>query len=410
MNVIWITNILLPPASEAFNMPRQAVGGWMYSSLKRVKATFDGNITVATVYPGKQLLEKEIDGIRYFLLPLKGKAATAYNVHLEELWRKVADAVKPDVVHIHGSEYPHGLAYVNTCGAKNTVVSIQGIISCIARYYLAAIPTNALRRNTFRDTLLCDGILDQKKAFEARGKYEIDLLKKVDHVIGRTDWDKAHSLAINPQAQYHYCGETLRDAFYKHIWTYDGCEPHSIFVSQAAYPIKGLHMLLKALPQILRKYPDAMVHVAGTDPTTLPFWRITGYGKFLKTLIKKLEIREHIRFMGMLDEEAMCRQYLKSNIFVCCSSIENSSNSLGEAQLLRMPYVVSFVGGNPEIVEYHPDALYRFEEVEMLAERICAIFQAGEHFQAFPFDENRYSGDLNSNRLISIYQKISNFR
>lgn len=410
MRILWITNIMMPAICRAMNYPIPAVGGWMSSSLYRLSEIDGLKIAVATVYSGKEYIRKDIDGVTYYLLPLSGKSMVKYHSFLEGFWRLVKKDFIPDAIHIHGTEYPHGLAYVNTCGAKNTVVSIQGIISCIARYYLAAIPTNALRRNTFRDTLLCDGILDQKKAFEARGKYEIDLLKKVDHVIGRTDWDKAHSLAINPQAQYHYCGETLRDAFYKHIWTYDGCEPHSIFVSQAAYPIKGLHMLLKALPQILRKYPDAMVHVAGTDPTTLPFWRITGYGKFLKTLIKKLEIREHIRFMGMLDEEAMCRQYLKSNIFVCCSSIENSSNSLGEAQLLRMPYVVSFVGGNPEIVEYHPDALYRFEEVEMLAERICAIFKAGEHFQAFPFDENRYSGNLNSNRLISIYQKISNFR
>ena len=56
----------------------------------------------------------------------------------------------------------------------------------------------------------------------------------------------------------------------------------------------------------------------------------------------------------------MCDRYLKSNLFVCCSAIENSPNSLGEAQLLGMPYVASFVGGVPEIAGMNADVLYRF--------------------------------------------------
>ena len=86
-------------------------------------------------------------------------------------------------------------------------------------------------------------------------------------------------------------------------------------------------------------------------------------------MIARLGISEHIEFTGMLDEKAMCDRYLKSNLFVCCSAIENSPNSLGEAQLLGMPYVASFVGGVPEIAGMNADVLYRFEETEMLAKK-----------------------------------------
>ena len=40
--------------------------------------------------------------------------------------------------------------------------------------------------------------------------------------------------------------------------------------------------------------------------------------------------------MGKLDSEEMCRRYLKSHVYLSASSIENSSNSVGEAMLLGM--------------------------------------------------------------------------
>lgn len=401
---------MLPPICEALGRPVPSVGGWLYSSLKRVTDAPDiSNIAVATVYNGKDFIKRNVDGIIYYLLPLNGKSTIKYNPHLEQYWQNIKEDFKPDVVHIHGSEYPHGLAYVNACGSRGVVVSLQGIISCCARYYAAGIGYRSVKNClTFRDFVKRSGIFKEQQDFERRGKYEIELLQSINHIIGRTDWDKAHSQAINPTAHYHYCGETLRDSFYNHKWDYSNCEPHSIFVSQASYPIKGLHILLKALPLILRQYPDTKVYVAGSDPTSLPWWRITGYGKYLKTLISGLKLHGKVIFTGMLDEQAMADRYLKSNIFVCCSAIENSPNSLGEAQLLGMPYVASFVGGVPEIVNYNPSVLYRFEEYEMLAKRICKVFSLNANVKPIKFSKQKYDPAINLELLKGIYSSILN--
>lgn len=410
MNILWITNIMLPPVCEALGKKPLPMGGWMLSSLTKVRELeSDNRFAVATVWPGREFKTVEAQGIVYYLLPLNGKSAIAYNPHLEEFWIKIKDSFNPDVVHIHGSEYPHGLAYVRACGTRGVVVSIQGIISSIAQYYTAGIDyKNAKRCLTFRDFIKSDSILKAQLSFERRGELEIELLNSVEHIIGRTDWDRAHARAINPDAKYHFCGETLRPVFYKHRWSYDRCEPYSIFVSQASYPIKGLHMLLKAMPLILRKYPKARIYAAGGNIMAMPWYRITGYAKYIRTLVEELGLHDKIEFTGLLDEEQMCERYLRSNVFVCPSSIENSPNSLGEAQLLGMPYVASFVGGIPEIVAYNPEVLYRFEEYEMLAEKICNIFAAKESFKDTS-DLSRYDGTLNAESLNAIYGKVCKY-
>ncbi len=406
MKVLWITNIMMPPLAKAKALPVPAIGGWMYSSLKRLFTQNDIEMAVATVYNGKLYDTSCIDNIKYYLIPLDGKKAVEYNPGIEAYWHRIHDEFHPDVVHIHGSEYPHGLAYINACGPSGVVVSIQGLISVYTRYYASGIAFSDTKKTTFRDKIRRDGILRGQKSFEKRGRFEIELLSHVNHIIGRTEWDKAHAWAINPKAQYHHCGETLRDSFYNHRWVYEKCEPHSIFVSQASYPIKGVHMLFEALPLILHHYPDTKVYVAGYDSTVAPWWRIGSYGKYLKKMIARRGISEHIEFTGMLDEKAMCDRYLKSNLFVCCSAIENSPNSLGEAQLLGMPYVASFVGGVPEIAGMNADVLYRFEETEMLAKKICDIFALGSSYKPAQYDASMYDGAANTQSLLETYRQI----
>ena len=71
-----------------------------------------------------------------------------------------------------------------------------------------------------------------------------------------------HVKSINTNIEYHLCNETLRPRFYNaNKCEYKKCERHTIFLSQCKYPIKALHMVLKAMPLVLRDYPDAKIYV-----------------------------------------------------------------------------------------------------------------------------------------------------
>lgn len=404
MNVLWITNIMLPPLCKALGRKEAVSGGWLFSSASDLVKRNDIALSVATIYEGKELLEKRIGEIRYFLLP---SSSTKYDKGLENYWIKINDILHPDVVHIHGTEYSYGLAYLKACGNSNVVVSIQGMVSVISRYYTAGLSVSDILKNiTLRDILRKDNIFCMQKQFQKRGEIEKEYINLTKHVIGRTQWDKSHVWAINPNLSYYHCNESLRDSFYKYQWSYEKCQKYRIFVSQAGYPLKGLHIVLKALPLVLRQYPDTQIYIAGNDIINLPWYRMTGYGKYIKKMIKKNHLEQNIQFTGPLDEFAMCDQYLKSNLFICPSSIENSPNSLSEAQILGVPCLASYVGGSPDFFDHSVHYLYRFEEFEMLAYKICEIF-SNPKIQCDRSDALcRHHKEKNTEVLYQIYKKI----
>ena len=397
------------------NFKTPVVGGWMFSSAKSLLSiTKNIELAIATIYPGNVFKKVEIDNIVYYLLPFHGDN-TYYSKSLEKYWKLVSADFCPDLVHLHGTEYTHGLAFMRACPDIKSVISIQGLVSVYARYYTGGMNFSELKKSiTFRD-FLKGSILKEQKEFYRRGEYEKEMIKRTCHVIGRTEWDKAQTWAINPDIHYHFCNETLRNLFYQKKWLYDQCERHTIFVSQASYPLKGLHQVLKALPIIKRNFPDTKVYVAGAnvcDTSSLSRKiRLSGYGKYLKKIIHGYGIADSVIFTGPLNESQMCERFLKSNVYVCPSAIENSPNSLGEAQLLGMPCVASYVGGVPDLMVGFENWMYRFEEIEMLAEKICSIFKNVDEVTLDNQRKNaldRHNKNQNSQMLLNIYQEILN--
>lgn len=415
MKVLWISNIIFPELCNKLGKTAPVVGGWMQAGAKSLLTKDESiKLAVASFYDGKDLQVVKDFAIRYYLVPEKVTKRKPYDQELEFFLSKVNNDFKPDIVHIHGSEYGHSLAYVKACGNKNVVVSIQGLVSFYKDYYFGGISEDAIRRNrTIRDFLRQDSLIQQQRRMAIRGLFETELLKKVNHVIGRTSWDKSCVWALNPKAHYYFCNETLRDGFYNSKWGYEQCHKHTIFLSQGQYPIKGLHQIVKALPLILRDYPDTKVYVAGNDFfSNVPFWRKNGYANYVQKLMNKLDVADKFHFLGQLTEKKMIERYIKSHVFVCPSAIENSPNSVGEAQLLGTPVIASYVGGTMDMVKDNETGfLYRFEEVSLLAERVCELFADRDLCIKLSEQERmvatkRHDKNVNAEMLIKIYNDI----
>ncbi|KUP22639.1 glycosyltransferase family 4 protein [Paenibacillus sp. DMB5] len=418
MNVLWIINVPTPEVSTIMKEKPIPFGGWLVNLSKLLSETKGIHLTIAFPKKTSSCVEKfQGSRISYYSFPyidLKNQRMIQNNTHLSEIVKKS----KPEIVHIFGTEYAHTLSMVNICKKSNikNIISIQGLVSIYSNHYMASIPPYVQYRFTFRDLLKRDNLNQQHLKFVKRGKLEIQSLKNINHVIGRTTWDRACTTQINSNIVYHHCNENLRDSFYSNVWILDRCERNSIFMSQGSYPIKGLHFMIKAMPIVLERYPDAKLYIGGADitndDTIKGKVKISSYGKYIKKLINRNKLQNKVIFTGILTEEEMCERYLKSNVFVCPSTIENSPNSLGEAMILGVPCIASAVGGIMDLLENKKEgALYQSDAFYMLAHYICEIFD--DESLALMYSQNARSRalkthdrELNAKRIVEIYHDV----
>lgn len=418
MKVLWISNVLFPDVCNELKVSHPIVGGWMYAGAKMlIEVNPKIELAVASLYNGEQLKSIEKYFIDYYLIPNKGVNAH-YNPALEKYFAEIISRFKPDIIHIHGTEYPHSLACLKGSNSENVVVSIQGLVSLYSKYYLGGIQEKIVLKNrSLRDFIKNDSLLNQQKKMQKRGTYEIELLKNVKHIIGRTSWDLTNTWAINPMAKYHFCNETLRSLFYQKQWDLENCKKYTIFLSQAHYPIKGIQNLIQALPIILEHFPETKVYVAGNDFISAPWYRKNGFANHLLYLMKKNQIQKNqIIFLGPLNETMMVEQYTLAHVFLCPSVIENSPNSIGEAQIVGVPCVASYVGGTMDMIkDQETGLLYRFEEIAQLAKQICRIFENDNLAISLSIKSRkvalmRHDKLKNATQLNSIYKQIINER
>ena len=368
-------NFMLPLVAKHLQLEATNKEGWVSGLADAVLKRQDENaITLAVAFPMPGSLQRDKEDIYEELLTVDGKELACYGFYentatphvydelLEGRLSKIIEAFRPDIVHCFGTEYPHTLAMCKVFPDKKRIlIGIQGLCQVYANAYFANLPQKVVYDVTLRDFLKKDSLIEQQQKFAMRGIMEVEAIRLAGNVTGRTDWDKHYTQMWNPKAVYHKMNETLRPEFYTGSWEREQCIPHSIFVSQGDYPIKGLHYLLSALPVIRAKYPDVKVFVAGASSVNYKSLKdklkISAYGRYLRHLIKSMHLQPHLEFVGRLQAQEMKQQYLKSSLFVCCSSIENSPNSLGEAMLLGMPCVSANVGGISSIFEDKEDGL-----------------------------------------------------
>ena len=345
IKILWLSNIVIPEFADAYGIKKNPMGGWISGMYNELNKLDDFEIRLIFPIRDSHRMKKGIFNNCVYYSIFDKRNSKNDLINNIDLLKEILEEYTPDIIHVWGTEYIWSFEMAVACEQlgylKHLVISIQGLISICEKCYLDGVPKELLK---YKDGT-GKSLIDYKKDFHDRGMYEIKLLQKALNVMGRTRWDRACTFSINPNLNYFHCGPILRNVFYteKNKWSYEKCIKNRIFISQATYPIKGFHYFIEALVIIKPIIKDVTVFVAGNNVSE----NDDVYASYINELIKKNKLDTCIHFTGLLKAEEMIEEYLKSNIFVSTSTVENESNSILEAMKLGVPVISSYVGGIP---------------------------------------------------------------
>ncbi|WP_198536983.1 glycosyltransferase [Salegentibacter sediminis] len=134
-------------------------------------------------------------------------------------------------------------------------------------------------------------------------------------------------------------------------------------------PLKGQLDLLKAMPQVIKVYPQIQLVFAG-------------HGSFRENLerhARKLGIQDYIRFLGRIDN--IQKLLVKADIFLYPSYSEGLPGALIEAMMAERIIIASNIPENLECVDENCALIYQKGNVEELASKILNVLKNPENYQ-----------------------------
>ena len=380
MKVLWIigTDITTDSFVEAGVKPSNS-GGWNNTQLRRLYEADEVNcLTIISVRP--KVYENTIEArgkLRVYHLSFPPVTAIINNRLINELYSIIVKE-EPDIVDIQGTETTYSaITYLKSIPCP-IIVTIHGVAFQCERFYTRGVPASTLLTNrSLADYLTLRGIYEKRLLMKRRASIEKKIIKSVNNVRGRTEWDRACILSINPSINYYKEELILRGEFGNYNWNIDTCEDHRIFATQANSPLKSIYTILETIKILKRKYQDIKLIIPG-HPIKKGIKR-NGYEKTIIKRIKRFDLTDNVFFTGNLDAAGMVKELLKARVFLLQSEIENSPNSLAEAQCVGVPCVASYTGGTPEYIENGKTGLlYNSFDPVMAAMQIEKLFDNDE--------------------------------
>lgn len=357
MKILWFANTPCGATEKLTGKPVIG-GGWLYALSQQLMNVDDVDLHIG-FYWGESMESFCYNGITYHPIYREGENSRwgrlinryyeAYtdklDKHAFQRLRKVVEEVRPDIIHIHGSEENFGILAEKQLPCP-VVLSIQGLLSLSIYIYYRGLPKRTLQKNEGLIPKIAMGsISTNEHSFRRRAEREKRIFKNIPNIIGRTFWDKAGSYALNPKRRYYEVGEIMRPIFYEAQWDKKSFNDTIIITSTIS---SGLY---KGLETVF--YTASVLNEAGFKFS----WNIIGTSpkeslvRISEKLVGNTADHINIHLLGQKNAEEMVEIMKQADIYVQVSHIENSPNSLCEAMLMGMPIIASFAGGTASMLE-----------------------------------------------------------
>ena len=356
MKILWLTNT---PCGATERLTGQAItgGGWLYALSEHIKTVPNIELHIA-FYHKVQMPSFAHEGIWYHPIYHKSysnkwqliigqfKARFSQPSDDDDINRvlSIVTEVKPDIIHVHGSEENFGLIAQHLPN-ENIVLSIQGLLNpCMEKLYAGIPKRDIVCRELITHRLLNMGSVASERQFVHNANRERQILSRINHIIGRTKWDFDCSLALNPNRKYYIVNEILRSEFLTHKW-----EPRSnkeqyvisTTVSNGLYKgVEAIYKAAKVLKNANFNFKWNVIGISSSDYIT----------KIVESFIGENASNLNLELVGRKNAQQMLEIFDASDLFVQVSHIENSPNSLCEAMVIGIPIIATFAGGTSSMM------------------------------------------------------------
>ncbi|MBC7449969.1 MAG: glycosyltransferase [Cytophagales bacterium] len=408
MKVLWFTPT--PSLAEGHLNDSPVGGGWIKSLEKSIQNTVDLSVAF---YHKKNIAPFKYNNTSYFPIK-KSKSSTLLKIkkrifsQLESeddiaFFLKIIEEVKPDILHIHGTEFMYGL--VQQYSKIPTVISIQGNISVYTYKYFSGISfLDVLKYSRMKTWLSFQTAINDYFLFRKQTIREQRIFSMSRNFIGRTDWDRRISSILSPGSSYFHNDEILRDSFYTAQWKNTLHPVLNLFTTNGPTIYKGIETILYCASLLDRNNIRFNWQIAGIERTDeIVTIAAKGLG---------VNISEHLEFLGKVSEERLVEQLLKTHIYIATSHIENSPNSLCEALLLGVPCIATNAGGTSSLIKDGADGIV-IQDGDPYVMAGAIIEMQKNYMQAIAFGISartrallRHNKETIATGLIAIYAKI----
>lgn len=270
---------------------------------------------------------------------------------------KAAEEFSPDLLHAWGTEGFWGLLTARKLLRSPALLEMQGLKGAISRVFDGGL--------SFREQLACIGlkeilrqtsIFQDRKRFEKWGKIEKEIISGHRFISIHSDWMVSQVKAINSGAKIFRNDPALRASFYERApWTFSGAP---VVLCSAAYPspFKGLHVAVRAVAILKRRFPSVELRIAG--PHQRPGIRREGYIAWINREVHRSGIASNVHWLGAISAMQLVIELQNCSALVLPTFVESYCLALAEAMMVGVPSAVSFTGGTSFLAKDGDTALF----------------------------------------------------
>jgi len=318
MKILWLAPIPLIDAKDTHPAPWVITLAKALISKGNTLTIINNNSSIS-----KDTVTIEYEGIKivYIKTPkLKIDLLTFYKLKIHIVNKYLKQIINTyDILHIHGTEHQYE-AMSNGLHIPK-IISIQGIMS----EYIKFIPVSKYK---------------QFIEWSLSSFYETKYLNKNDNYSCRTHWDSGYIKSKNHNANIYMIWEMIREEFFSNNFSLK--KENLLFV--------GGNNHLKGLKELLNAYDNSLQGL-GLKLIILGNCSIVDVKELIQIQNLKNINLKNIDCRGMQDSKGMIKAYKDSYCLVHPTYIDNSPNSVCEAQISGLPVIATDVGGVSSLIE-----------------------------------------------------------